>query len=474
MSAEIDRIMQNAVGAAGVFSQFTQEHVDRIVRAVCEAAFSNRVRLAKMAVEETGIGRWQDKVIKNVVGSQLVYEDIKDVKTVGVIFEDRLRGIVEIAQPMGPILAIVPVTNPTSTVFFKTLIALKTRNPLILSPSGKARKCCAEAARICYEAALAQDAPEDCIQCLESCSHEQTQELMAHKNLALILATGGPSLVKAAYSSGTPAIGVGAGNVPVFVEATADVPFCVRQVLFSKTFDYGTICASEQAIVVERVLADALIAEFKANNCYFLTRDEIPKLEAVVLDEKRTRMNPAAVGQPAAKLARLAGIAAPEDVQMLLAPLDGVGARYPLSGEILAPVLAFYVAEDFDSGVNRCIDLNYFNGIGHSASIFSNDRDKITHFALMMNAGRILVNQPSSQGGVGGVFNTLSPSFTLGCGTGGKNITTDNVTAAHLLNIQRIAYRRENPAIFHYDRTRYFNESLDLKQIEAEYGRNYL
>lgn len=474
MSAEIDRIMQNAVAAAGVFSQFTQEHVDRIVRAAYEAAFNNRVRLAKMAVEETGIGRWQDKVMKNVVGTQLVYNDIKSVKTVGVIGEDRLRGIVEIAQPMGPVLAIVPVTNPTSTVFFKTLIALKTRNPLIISPSGKARKCCVEAARICYEAALSQDAPEDCIQCLESTSHEQTQELMSHKSLALILATGGTSLVKAAYSSGTPAIGVGAGNVPVYVEATADIAFCVRQIMFSKTFDYGTICASEQAIVVERRQAEALISEFKANKAYFLTRDEIPKLEAVVLDEKRARMNPAAVGQPAAKLARLAGLAAPEDVELLLAPLEGVGTQYPLSGEILAPVLAFYVAEDFDSAVNRCIDLNYFNGIGHSASIFSNDRDKITRFALMMNAGRILVNQPSSQGGVGGVFNMLSPSLTLGCGTGGKNITTDNVTAAHLLNIQRIAYRRENAALYHFDRNRYFDEKLGLKEIEAEFERNYL
>jgi acetaldehyde dehydrogenase/alcohol dehydrogenase len=474
MSAEIDRIMQNAVAAAGVFSQFSQERVDRIVRAVYEAAFNSRVRLAKMAVEETGIGRWQDKVVKNVVATQLVYEDIKSVKTVGVIGEDRGRGIVEIAQPMGPILAIVPVTNPTSTVFFKTLICLKTRNPLIISPSGKARKCCAEAARVCYEAALAADAPEDCIQCLESCSHEQTQELMAHKSLALILATGGTSLVRAAYSSGTPAIGVGAGNVPVYVEASADVPFCVRQVLFSKTFDNGTICASEQAIVVERSLAAALKAEFEAQKGYFLTREEVAKLEGVVLDEKRARMNPAAVGQPAAKLAKLAGLAAPEEVQLLLAPLEGVGAKYPLSGEILAPVLAYYVAEDFDSAVNRCIDLNYFNGIGHSASIFSNNRERITQFALMMNAGRILVNQPSSQGGVGGIFNTLTPSLTLGCGTGGKNITTDNVGAQHLLNIQRIAYRRENAALFHFDRTHYLDETRDVKAIEAEYGRNYL
>jgi len=469
----VDQYFERASAAAAVFSQFTQEQTDRVVEAVFEAAFANRVKLAKLAQEETGLGKWQDKVIKNVVASQFVYEDIKNLETVGIISEDCLTGIVKIAQPVGPILAIIPVTNPTSTVIFKILIALKTRNPLILSPSPRAMRCGAETARICYQAAIGADAPEHCVQWLTESSLELTQALMAHTSLALILATGGAGLVKSAYSSGTPAIGVGAGNVPVYVEQSADIPFTVEQIMISKLFDYGTICASEQAMVVERKIADEVAAEFRRKKAYFLSEAEVAQLAQVAYDEARGVMNPAIVGQPASKIARMSRIDVPADIQLLIAPLEGIGPDWPLSSEILAPILAWYVAEDFQSAVNLCIDLNYHGGIGHTVSIFSNDDTRIKEFAMLMNAGRVVVNTPSSQGAVGGIYNMLHPSFTLGCGTGGKNITTDNITASHLLNIQRIARRRENQRLKQFDLNLYYDESLDASAITQAFNKNF-
>jgi acetaldehyde dehydrogenase/alcohol dehydrogenase len=468
-----DDIMGRAAQAAAVFAQSGQEETDRIVEAVHTAAFNQRVRLAKLAHEETGMGKWQDKVIKNVVAAQLVYEDIKDLKTAGVISEDVVSGITEIAQPVGPILAIIPVTNPTSTVIFKILISLKARNPVIICPSGKAKRCCAETARLCYEAALAAGAPEDCVQWLNETSREQTQALMSHPGLAMILATGGTGLVKSAYSSGTPTLGVGAGNVPVFIDSSADIPFAVKQILISKLFDYGTICASEQAIVVEAAGADAVRAEFERQGAYFLSKEETVKLEQVAFDQTKGAMRPDVVGQSAATIAQKAGINAPATVQLLIAPLAGVGEKYPLSAEILAPILAFYVEANFNDAVNRCIDLNFYGGIGHTVSLYSNDDARIKEFSLLMNAGRIVVNSPSSQGAVGGIYNRLSPSFTLGCGTGGKNITTDNVTARHLVNIQRIARRRENQRLMRFDAALYLDESLDAAAIENLFNRNY-
>ncbi|MDD2709408.1 MAG: aldehyde dehydrogenase family protein [Verrucomicrobiae bacterium] len=470
--SKIDEVLKKAVQSAAVFSELNQQTVDRITRAVFEAGFNNRVKLAKMAREETGLGRWEDKVIKNAVATQFVYNDIKDLKTVGIIGEDREKGIVEIAQPMGPILAIIPVTNPTSTVMFKILIALKTRNPIIICPSKKAIKCCAETARICYEAAVKEDAPEDCIQWLTEVSREQTQALMSHRSLALILATGGSGLVKSAYSSGTPTLGVGAGNVPVFIERNADIPFAVEQIFISKLFDNGTICASEQAIVVEKDIAGEVIAEFKRRKGHFLTAEDILKLEALAFDAEKGLMNPEIVGQPAAWIAQKAGIEAPADTQILVAQLKGVGRQYPLSSEILAPILAFYVADNFEKAANLCIDLNYHGGVGHTVSLFSNDEEKIRKFSLLMNAGRILVNTPSSQGAVGGIYNKLETSLTLGCGTGGKNITTENVSARHLLNIQRIARRRDNHRLMRFDTKLYLDETKDARAIETIFNRN--
>ena len=468
----VDNMMQKATSAAAVFGQLTQEHTDRIVRAVYEVAFNNRVKLAKLAYEETGKGKWEDKVIKNVVATQFVYEDIKDLKTVGIISDNEETGIIEIAQPMGPIFAMIPVTNPTSTVMFKILIALKTRNPIIIGPHPSAIKCSTEAARICYEAALKEDAPEDCVQWLTEVSQDTTHEFMGHKDLSLVLATGGSSLVHAAYSSGTPAIGVGPGNVPAFIEKTADARFAVEQIIISKTFDNGTVCASEQAVVAERAIAEEVIEEFKKQNCCFLSTKEVKALEEVAYDPKRGLMNAAIVGKPATEIAKMAGIDVPEDTKLLLVPLDGIGKEYPLSGEILAPILAFYKVGGFDDAVNQCIDLNFYGGTGHTASIFSNDEEKIKKFASVINAGRILVNTPSSQGAVGGIYNTLDTSFTLGCGSGGKNITTDNITAKNLLNIQRIARRRDNRRLEHFDQKLYFDESLDVNAIEKKFNMN--
>jgi acetaldehyde dehydrogenase/alcohol dehydrogenase len=473
MSDYINEVMNIATMAAAEYSQLSQEQTDRIVKKVFEAAFNNRVKLAKMALEETGIGIWEHKVLKNVIASQLVYEDIKDLKTVGIISEDEVEGIIEIAQPMGPILAIIPVTNPTSTTIFKTLISLKTRNPIIICPSKKAVNCCSETARICYEAALEAGAPEGSIQWLTSVTREQTNELMTHKDLALILATGGSGLVKSAYSSGTPTIGVGAGNVPVFIEKSADIPFSIDQIFLSKTLDNGTICASEQAVVVEKSISEEVIAEFKKKGAYFLNREEIHILSQVALNPDTKLMNPDIVGKSAKFILDKAGIAAPEDVMLIIAPLDGIGGAYALSHEILAPILAFYIADDFQKAINLCIELNYHGGIGHSASIFSNDDEKIKYFAVNMNAGRICVNTPSSQGAVGGTYNRLSPSLTLGCGTSGKNITTDNVTAKHLLNIQRISRRRPNERFMRMDRDIYLDENFNAEQVNEIYNRNY-
>ncbi|MFC2102338.1 aldehyde dehydrogenase family protein [Bacteroidota bacterium] len=469
----IEEILEKATFAAAIFNQYDQAHTDRIVKAVYKAGLNNRVRLAKMAAEETQMGNWQDKVKKNVVATQYVYENLKHQKTVGIISEDAHTGIVEIAQPIGPILAVIPVTNPTSTILFKILIALKSRNPIIISPHRRASKCSIETARICLEAAMAADAPEDCIQWSTHKSREETQFLMQHPKLALILATGGTGLVHEAYSSGTPALGVGAGNVPVYIEKSADIPFAVEQLIRSKTFDNGTICASEQALVVEKEIAGKVKEEMKKQGAYFLNPEELVAVEKVAWFAGSKSMSPEVVGQSVEKIASMAGITVPENTRILVAPLEKIGEEEPLSSEILAPILAYYEANDFDDAIRKCIDLNYHGGIGHTASIFSYDEEKIKKFAIMMNAGRIVVNMPSSQGAVGFMYNTLEPSLTLGCGTSGKNITTDNVSARHLLNIQRITRRRMNERMVNMGFDIYYDESIDADTLENEFNKNY-
>jgi acetaldehyde dehydrogenase/alcohol dehydrogenase len=327
-------------------------------------------------------------------------------------------------------------------VLFKILIALKTRNPVIIRPHGSAKKCSIEAARLCYQAAIDAGAPEHCIQWIKHSSQAETLQCMAHKKTALILATGSVGLVKAAYSSGNPAIGVGPGNVPTYIGQTADIPFAVDQIVKSKTFDNGTVCASEQAVVVREVIADPVVKTFLRHKAYFLTKEEIQRLEPVAFSKSRRVMNTEVIGQPATVIAQMADIHVPPDTTLLIAQLREVGIRSPLSLEILAPILAFYVVDDFNAAIEKCRDINRHGGLGHTVSIFSNDEKKINYFASVMNAGRILVNTPASQGAIGGTYNTLTPSFTLACGSGGKNITTDNITAKHLLSIQRIARRK--------------------------------
>ena len=466
-------ILEKAQLAAAEFHQFNQEQTDQIVEAVFKAGFNSRIKLAKMARDETGMGIWEDKVIKNVLATQLVYESIKNEKTVGLISYDPMTGIAEIAQPLGPVLAVIPVTNPTSTVMFKILICLKSRNPIIISSHRGAAKSCMEAVRICYEAALGAGAPEDCIQMITSGSRDFTQIMMAHPKIALILATGGTGLVKAAYSSGNPAIGVGPGNVPVFIDESADIPFAVSNIISSKTFDNGTICASEQAVVMVETIEKKVREEFERQNCYFLTPEEIKKIEKIAIIPESNSMSPLVVGQPVSKIAEKAEITVPEGTKILIARLNGVGKDYPLSHEVLAPILAFYSARDYNAAVNYCIDLNYLGGIGHSACIYANDQKRIMEYSELLNAGRILVNSPTSQGAVGYFYNNLPPSLTLGCGTGGKNITTENITAKNLINIQRVCRRKPNELWFNFDHSRYFDESLTADDITQDYDKNH-
>jgi acetaldehyde dehydrogenase/alcohol dehydrogenase len=466
---DIDDLMEKAVHAAAEFLKYDQQQTDRIVTAIYKAGFNNRIRLAKMAFEETKLGVLKDKIIKNVIATRFVYEDIKNIKTVGIIFEDIEKGIVEIAQPLGPIFAITPVTNPTSTVLFKILIALKSRNPIIIRPHGAAKKCSSEAAKICYEAALSEGAPEHCIQWIRQSTEEETLQCMSHHKTALVLATGSTSLVRAAFRSGNPAIGVGPGNVPVFIGMTANVPFAVEQIYLSKTFDNGTICASEQALVVRKCHVEQTIKEFKKRGAYFLSKEEIKRLEPVAFNVTQKVMRTEVIGQPAPVIAKMAGIDVPEKTTLLIAPLDEIGLESPLSLEILAPILAFYVAEDIEQAIELCRKININGGLGHTISMFSNNEERIMYFASTMNAGRILVNTPASQGAMGGTYNSLRPSLTLACGSGGKNITTDNISARHLLNIQRIARRKVSPHISSENMDLYFDESIDADAYERKF-----
>jgi acetaldehyde dehydrogenase/alcohol dehydrogenase len=470
--ANIDEIIRRAQKAAAAFIELDQPQTDHIVRKVYLAAMDNRVRLGRMAVEETGIGFGPHKVIKNVIASQLVYEHIKGHKTVGVISEDSFSGIIEMARPLGPILALIPAINPTSTTIFKILITMKTRNPVIISGNTLAKNCVAETARVCYESALKAGAPEHCIQWLAKPNPKTTKELMSHRGLALILATGTGELVKASYSSGTPTIGVGSGNVPVYIGVTADIPFAIENILASKTFDNGSICASEQAVVVRKEIAEKVMAEFEIQRAYFLSPEEVEKVGRIAYDKERGIMLAAVVGQSVQRIAEMAGIEVPVEASVLVAKLDEVSPEQPLSAEILAPILAFYSEETFEAAIARCAEITRFGGIGHTAVIYSNNPERIEYFSRNIDVARILVNTPSTQGALGGTFNTLPPSFTLSCGSGGKNSTTDNISTRHLLNIHRICRRRVNQRWRNIDHRKYLDESLTAEQIEREFNKN--
>lgn len=454
--AMADAMVEEAREASAIFTQFDQRSVDRIVEAAAKAGAARHIELARMAVDETGMGVFEDKVIKNLFGTEYIFNDIRNERTVGLIKDDPASGILEYAEPLGVVLGITPVTNPTSTAMFKCLLSLKTRNSIIISGARNALRCTNEAARVIYEAALAAGAPEFCIRWVENPSRELTHALMAHPGVSLILATGGMGLVQAAYGSGTPAIGVGPGNVPVYIERTADLRVAANDIVLSQNFDNGMICASEQAIVVDREVREAFDERLRAQGAFFVPPEEVQALSDVVIDAEKQSMNPKVVGQSARTIAKRAGIDVPEGTRLLVAPLDGVGEKYPLSREKLCPVLAYYVVDSFREGVNRCTELTHFGGLGHTASIYSRDERAVREFGETINAGRIVVNSPSSLGGIGNIYNLLHPSLTLGCGTGGRNITTDNVTCSHLLNIKRISKRMENMKWFRVPPRIYF------------------
>jgi len=467
---EIDTLVTQAQEAASQFLTLGQEDVDRIVRAAALAGEADRLALARLAVEETGMGVFEDKVIKNQFATEYIYNDVKDIKTVGVLRRDPLRGIVEMAEPVGPIAAITPVTNPTSTVMFKCIIALKTRNPVIVAAHPKALRCSVKAARAVYEAAVKAGAPKHAIQWVEHPSVEATNYLMGHPDLALVLATGGANMVKAAYSSGTPAFGVGPGNTPAYIDRTAGIDLAVTSIILSKTFDNGTICASEQSVVTHADVAKEVESAFERNGVYFCSETEAERLAAVAIDPKRQMMSGAVVGQPATRIAELADIKVPAGTKILGVRLESVGPDCPLSREKLSPILGFYRAATSDEGLSRCQEISAFGGLGHTAVVYAEDATVIEAFQNALSASRILVNSPSSHGAIGDIYNRIGPSLTLGCGTRGGNITTSNISVMNLLNVKQVTERRMNMLWMQVPKEIYFNFGCleYLRDIVAE------
>ena len=455
--AYLERVVSQARTAAAVFTQFTQEDVDRIVKPMVLAGLDQAQHLARLAVEETKLGVMEDKVLKNMCATEFTYNYIKDKRTVGIIREFPERNLVEMAEPIGVIFSITPITNPTSTVLFKCIMAIKTRNAVIFSPHPNAWRCCFEAVKIMYESALKHGAPEGVFSCLESHTLQDNAYLMRHKDVALIDATGGPGAVKAAYSSGKPALGVGPGNTPVYLEKTADLSTAVVDIILSKTFDNGTICASEQTVVIDDEVYDLVLKKFAELGTHICNEKEAELLARAVIDPKTGFMQHMAVGQRAIDIARFAGLSVKPDTKLLIAPIQGVGREHPLSVEKLFPLLAVYRAKSVDEALKVCVDLNHAGGLGHTAVIFSRNDEVISKFGEMMNAGRIIVNSPGSVGALGAVYNDLVPTFSFGCGTGGGNSTTDNINIYHYLNIKRVARRTQAHMWFRVPNQIYFN-----------------
>lgn len=467
---EIESLVEKGRIALNKFMELDQAQVDEIIKAMAMAGLDKHMYLAKLAIEETGRGVYEDKITKNIFATEYIYHSIKYDKTVGVINENEYEDYVEVAEPVGVVAALTPVTNPTSTALFKSIISLKTRNPIIFAFHPSAQKCSSEAARIVRDAAVAAGAPENCIQWIEKPSVEATQMLINHPGVALVLATGGAGMVQAAYSAGKPALGVGPGNVPCYIEKTADVKRAATDLMLSKTFDNGMICASEQAVIVDKDISQAFETFMKENKCYFLNKEEIGKLEKTAIDEIKCAMNPAVVGKSAFVIAQMAGITVPEDTKILIAKLEGVGPKYPLSREKLSPVLAYYIVKNSEEGIKRAEEMVEFGGLGHSAVIHSEDNAVIESFSKRIKAGRLIINSPSTHGAIGDIYNTNMPSLTLGCGSFGHNSTTANVSAVNLINKKRVARRRTNmqwfkipeKIYFQYGSTQYLEKMPDI------------
>jgi acetaldehyde dehydrogenase (acetylating) len=439
---EARELVARAAAAQKKYARFSQEQVDAVVDACAAAAAEAVEPLARLAVEETGYGNVPDKIIKNQLGAVEVHKRIRGMKTVGILRHDAEKGIVEVASPLGVVAAIIPTTNPTSTAIYKTLISLKARNGVVASPHPNAKRCICEAMALLARAAYKAGAPEGLIGCMSDPTVQGTQELMRLRDVGVILATGGAGLVRQAYSSGRPAYGVGPGNVPAYIERTADVREAVANIIAGKTFDYGTICSSEQAIVVDEAIRDQVLAECRQQGAHFLSAEEAAQVGALVLDPVRHVPNARIVGQPATKLAVMAGITVPPETRVLIARLepDQVGREFPLSAEKLSPILAFYCVANTAAAIDLCTRLLHFGGAGHTAAVHTQNEAVAREFGSAVPAFRVAVNTSAVHGSIGYSTN-LFPAMTLGCGAPGGNITSDNIGPQHLMNVKRIAWR---------------------------------
>ena len=453
----IDELIQKAQIASQEYLKLDQKTVDNITKAMSMAGLEHHMELAKMAVEETGRGIYEDKITKNMFATEYVYHSIKHEKTVGVINENEEEGYEEIAEPVGIIAGVTPVTNPTSTTMFKSIISAKTRNVIVFGFHPSAQKCSTAAATIMRDAAVKAGAPENCILWIEEPSILATRMLMNHPNVNLILATGGTGMVKSAYSCGKPALGVGPGNVPCYIDKTAKLETSVNDLVMSKSFDNGMICASEQAVLVDKDIYLEFERLMRKAGCYFVSPEEKEKLKNSMFDEtKGHKLKSHVPGQSPAQIAREAGFEVPEDTKVLVVYEEGIGEEYPFSKEKLSPVLTYYIVQDSEEGINKAERLLEFGGLGHSAVIHSENKKTILKFSEKMKAGRIIVNSPSTHGAIGDIYNTNMPSLTLGCGSFGGNSTTANVSSVNLINIKRVAKRRVNMQWFKVPEKIYF------------------
>ena len=462
----IDDLVARAKVASEEYMKLDQDTINNIVKQMAMAGLDNHMKLAKMAVEETGRGIYEDKITKNMFATEYIYHNIKYHKTVGVISENEEEGYEEIAEPIGIIAGVTPVTNPTSTTMFKSIISAKTRNVIIFGFHPSAQKCSTEAARIVRDAAVAAGAPADCILWIEEPSIEATSQLMHHPEVNLILATGGTGMVKAAYSSGKPALGVGPGNVPCYIEKSAKLRTSVNDLVMSKSFDNGMICASEQAVIVDKEITKEFEKLMKEFGCYFVTKEEKEKLQAAMFNkEKGNTLIGAIAGQSPMQIAEMAGIKVPENTKVIVVEETGVGEEYPFSREKLSPVLAYYKVKDSKEGIALAERLLEFGGLGHSAAIHSENDEVIAEYSERVKVGRIIVNSPSTHGAIGDIYNTNMPSLTLGCGSFGGNSTTSNVSSVNLINVKRVAKRRVNMQWFKIPEKIYF-EAGSISYLE--------
>lgn len=464
----IDSLAEKGQEALKELSKKSQHEINDIVHQMSMAAVDQHMHLAKLAYDETGRGIYEDKAIKNLYASEYIWNSIKDNKTVGIIGEDKQKGLTYVAEPIGVICGVTPTTNPTSTTIFKAMIAIKTGNPIIFAFHPSAQQSSKYAAKVILEAATKAGAPKDCIQWIEVPSIVATKQLMNHKDIALVLATGGSGMVKSAYSTGKPALGVGPGNVPTYIEKTAHIKRAVNDIIGSKTFDNGMICASEQVMVVDKEVYTDVVKEFKLHQTYFVNKNELQQLEDAIMNEDKTAVKPDIVGKSAVDIAKLSGISVPEKTKLLVAEIDGIGKDYPLSREKLSPVLAMVTAKSTGHALQICEDILKFGGLGHTAVIHTEDSQLQQKFGLKMKACRVLVNTPSAVGGIGNMYNELIPSLTLGCGSYGRNSISHNVSAVDLLNIKTIAKRRNNMQWFKLPPKVYFEENSVMYLTEMD------